>query len=253
MLSQQEIDEFQHNGYLIVDTQISIRIINNVVNEMQQIYNGVHAPAPSLGSRLPDLWRDSINAKHIALSPKIISILTQLYNRKPLPFQTLNFRTGTQQAMHSDTIHFNSIPNNFMCGVWVALEDITSDNGPICYSPGSHHLPEFTMQDVGKGISHDNYHHYEEFIKNYITENDLKTELGIIKKGQAIIWHGNLLHGGFKHKDLAMTRFSQVTHYYFKDCRYFTPLLSTPDKIHYREPEWIEYVYIDSLLSRLTC
>ena len=30
-----------------------------------------------------------------------------------------------------------------MCGVWVALEDITEDNGPLHYYPGSHRLPDY--------------------------------------------------------------------------------------------------------------
>ena len=59
------------------------------------------------------------------------------YGREPLPFQTLNFRVGTQQEPHSDAFHFNSDPPGFMCGVWVALEDIDEASGPLVYFPGS--------------------------------------------------------------------------------------------------------------------
>jgi len=30
-----------------------------------------------------------------------------------------------------------------MCGVWLALEDIDADNGPLIYYPGSHRGPHF--------------------------------------------------------------------------------------------------------------
>ena len=40
-------------------------------------------------------------------------------------------------------------PPGFMCGVWVALEDMDMDNGPLVYYPGSHRLPEVTMQELG--------------------------------------------------------------------------------------------------------
>jgi hypothetical protein len=36
------------------------------------------------------------------------------------------------------------------------------------------------------------------------------------------------MHGGARQKDPMRTRWSQVTHYYFEDCAYYTPLLSDP-------------------------
>ncbi len=59
-------------------------------------------------------------------------------------------------------------------------------------------------------------------------------------KGHALIWHANLLHGGSQQKDPRRTRHSQVTHYFFEDCKYYTPMHSQPDKLAYRKPEWIK-------------
>ena len=75
-------------------------------------------------ARIQDAWLGSRNVRAIARAPRVLSILRGLYDRKPRPFQTLNFRVGTEQAPHSDTLHFNSKPSGYMCGVWVALEDI---------------------------------------------------------------------------------------------------------------------------------
>ena len=72
---------------------------------------------------------------------------------------------------------------------------------------------------------------------------DLPIEYGLIKKGQALIWSANLLHGGSPAKDPNRTRKSQVTHFFFEGTRYYTPLmskdLSTEEGIFWREPEWI--------------
>ena len=68
-----------------------------------------------------------------------------LYDREVVPFQTLNFLRGTQQMAHSDTIHFSSLPAKFMAGVWIALEDVTHENGPLFYYPGSHKMPEYNF------------------------------------------------------------------------------------------------------------
>ena len=40
-------------------------------------------------------------------------------------------------------------------------------------------------------------------------------------------------------KDPDRTRFSQVTHYYFEGCKYFTPMRTEGESIWWREPVWI--------------
>jgi hypothetical protein len=54
-------------------------------------------------------------------------------------------------------------------------------------------------------------------------------ETFVPRKGQAVIWAANLLHGGGLQTDKRLTRWSQVTHYYFEDCIYYTPAYSDED------------------------
>ena len=61
-----------------------------------------------------------------------------------------------------------------------------------------------------------------------IARANIQREQFIARKGQALIWLANLLHGGSKHLDTNLTRWSQVTHYYFEDCAYYTPMESDP-------------------------
>ena len=35
-----------------------------------------------------------------------------------------------------------------MCGVWVALEEVTPDNGPLCYYPGSHRWAGYATDHI---------------------------------------------------------------------------------------------------------
>ena len=108
-------------------------------------------------------------------------------------------------------------------------------------SPGSRNVagifvPYYSMQDLGLGPGYSNYHAYELRIQDLIAEHGLQPELGILEKGEAIIWHANLLHGGADRKDITRSRHSQVTHYFFENCRYYTPMESRPGKLRYREP-----------------
>jgi 8-oxo-dGTP pyrophosphatase MutT (NUDIX family) len=113
-----------------------------------------------------------------------------------------------------------------MCGVWVALEDAHKANGPLFYYPGSHKLPEATVYDLGRTVRDPRYPQYEAF------QRELMEELGIepvefhARKGSVLIWSSNIVHGGQPVTAEGSTRWSQVTHYYFEDCIYYTPYLS---------------------------
>jgi hypothetical protein len=54
-----------------------------------------------------------------------------------------------------------------------------------------------------------------------------------------LIWAANLLHGGSRQTDPDLTRWSQVTHYYFDGCCYYSPMESDPfyGRIFFRRPK----------------
>ncbi|MBG28939.1 MAG: phytanoyl-CoA dioxygenase [Opitutae bacterium] len=193
-----------------------------------------------LDLRIHHAWEFSPEVKTLATNAKILSLLEKLYGRQPIPFQTLNFPVGTQQHFHTDSTHFSSIPERFMCGVWVALEDTDEENGPLEYYPGSHRLPIYTNERIGcshapASAPYEHYDKYIEFWQKLVERENLQRHVFHAKKGQAIIWSANLLHGGISHLNRERTRHSQVTHYFFEDCAFYTPLTSDPflGKINY--------------------
>ena len=117
------------------------------------------------------------------------------------------------------------------------LEDIKKECGPLHYYPGSHRLPTLTMEDVGVTLAEEFddkdrtkiskiYEKYEIAIKELIEISGIEKQILCIEKGDLLIWSANLLHGGEPIVKQGSTRFSQVTHYYFEGCRYYTPLFS---------------------------
>ncbi|MEZ6016758.1 MAG: phytanoyl-CoA dioxygenase family protein [Planctomycetota bacterium] len=241
-LSEAQKQKFAEDGYIVFDLGLPMDVIDGALKDLDGKYPPSPVPkheGPPYPTRFQDAWKTSRNVHRIAVAPRVLDALRELYNREPMPFQTLNFPVGTQQFPHSDTIHFNSGPSNMMAGVWVALEDIDMDNGPLVYYPGSHKLPEYTMAHVGVPAVASNYPKYEEFMQKVIRDFDLKPDYGTIKKGQALIWAANLIHGGALMRDPLRTRHSQVTHFYFEGCRYFTPLDSEGTNVLWRHPEWI--------------
>jgi len=239
-LTEEQIRKFHHDGYVFVDFGFPHELLDELVTTMRPYYNPEDLQAPSFGARIQDAWKFVKPAHALATNANVLIALGQLFQRRALPFQTLNFPVGTQQKTHSDTIHFNSVPGGFMAGVWVALEDIDEDNGPLQYYPGTHRLPEITMQDIGLEPGYHNYVHYEAHIARHAKELGLEPAFGHMPKGHALIWHANLLHGGSRQNNPRRTRHSQVTHYFFEDCQYYTPLLSAPEVPVWRKLEWID-------------
>ena len=197
--------------------------------------------AGSIHLRLQDAYKFDENVRRIATNEKITALLSTLFGRKAWPFQTLNFPVGSQQHYHTDSIHFSSIPERFMCGVWVALEDITEDSGPLVYYPGSHKWPIYTNEHLGvrAHATRAAIELYGEVWRALVARSGIAPETFVPRKGQALIWLSNLLHGGEPHRDKNKTRWSQVTHYYFDECAYYTPMHSDPflGQIEFREME----------------
>lgn len=180
--------------------------------------------------RIQDAWTFDEDVRAIAVNRKVIDLLSRLYGRAAFPFQTLNFPVGTQQEAHSDSVHFSSLPERFMCGVWLAMEDIGSEAGPLFYYPGSHRWPIVTNSMIGRrGYGSDLISAQDPYGPAWqalCEAQGAQREVFLARKGQALIWCANLLHGGSRQNDPTLTRWSQVTHYYFDDCIYYIPAFS---------------------------
>jgi ectoine hydroxylase-related dioxygenase (phytanoyl-CoA dioxygenase family) len=235
-------EAYERDGFLVIDDVAPPETLDAIVSGLDGKFGNepyVEDGVRYFRNRIQDAWRIDDNVKALALWPPVLALLEDLYGRSPLPFQTLNFVRGTQQAPHSDAIHFSTIPEGFMCGVWVALEDISMDNGPLVYYPGTHKLPYVRPADFGVEAKWENYPSYEHYVADLLEREGLEPVYGTMRKGQGIIWSANLLHGGAKQPDRSRTRLSQVTHYFFEGCRYYTPMASEGDNVRWRDPVWI--------------
>lgn len=230
-------DSLHERGYAVIDfpDPAILERIERIKHRLAPRF-GLDAEQPSRRlreatvRRVQDAWLEDADVRAIAANPTILALLGKLYGRRAIPFQTLNFPVGTEQKLHSDSNHFSSLPERFMCGVWLAMEDVHPDAGPLTYAPGSHKWPIISNLLIGRrgrgGQTHSAQAPFEAAWDALLDTHQTKGEVLLAKKGQALIWAANLLHGGSFQKDKALTRWSQVTHYYFEDCIYYTPAFS---------------------------
>lgn len=173
-------------------------------------------------NKLMFAFRKSPVLRQAAQDPQLLALLGALLGHEARLFQSINFLSGSEQHTHSDSIHMSTYPLGGLIAAWVALEDITPENGPLHYFPGSHRLPYYLNADYDNQgsrwlIGDKDYAAYEAFIQQRVAELDIKKEVFLAKKGDIFIWHANLLHGGQPQTNKDLTRKSMVLHYFSPD------------------------------------
>jgi len=131
-------------------------------------------------------------------------------------------------------------PLGYLTAAWIAFEDIHPDSGPLVYYPGSHKLPYVFSKDVGITESDFKEHEYtsyrdkyEPFIRGLIGEHGLAPQYFHAQKGDVLIWHANLIHGGSPRRNMQLSRRSVVCHFFVKGSFVYHDLAATRSKQQY--------------------
>ncbi|MEO5500373.1 MAG: phytanoyl-CoA dioxygenase family protein [Ginsengibacter sp.] len=230
--SQQSILNFEMLGYARIGNYLSGKqtdVINAEIdkllqqgkikfNEKQKIMFAIH---------------HSEALREVANDPDLLELLRSLIGGDVQLFQSINFFKGSEQKTHSDSIHMTTYPTGGLLGIWIALEDIDSDNGPLHYYPGSQKLPYYFNADYDNEgsrflLGEKDYSAYESMLENKVQDNQMEKKIFTAKKGDLLIWHANLLHGGEPHINKEKTRKSVVFHYYNTECVCYHEITQRP-------------------------
>lgn len=171
--------------------------------------------------RVMNSWRKSEAVAELATDPDLLQILSFLFGRPASLFQTISFIKGSQQSIHSDAFHMMTEPPGYLIGVWVALEDIDEGSGPVVYLPGSHRLPYVMSEDLdlsgaggGPLTVPDKGPAYVKKMSSVVSDYGSDPVPFTARKGDVLLWHHNLLHGGSQITRQGATRKSLVAHYF---------------------------------------
>src|ERR1043166_1927815 len=76
--------------------------------------------------------------------PRIQGVVSSLLGPKPILFQDMALikppLIGTEKPWHQDVAYFQVTPLGSICGVWIALDDASVENGCMHVIPGGHKL-----------------------------------------------------------------------------------------------------------------
>lgn len=166
--------------------------------------------------------------------PLLQDIQKILLSNDPVLWGSLAFNVGTQQLAHVDAPFFYVEPHGSMMGMWIALEDINPDAGPLFYIPSSH-LNQFHVKDVldknallknevdkfrklNISASPQTYWDLSKSVSDTYSKGIEDAALGervtiSPKKGDIFFWHQWLVHGGSPINNPSLTRKSIVSHW----------------------------------------
>ncbi len=171
--------------------------------------------------RLANFHLVSESALQIGLNPRLLEVIDFLMGYRASVWSSLTFEIGTQQRIHSDEPYFVTNPPGFFLGVWTALEDISPEAGPLTYWEGGHRNPIEPLAPVpDEGDRHDAY---LTRIDRWCAEAGLSKVVPEMRKGDTLLWHPRLPHGGSAIRNPSLTRKSIVFHYKPEDVPLFGP------------------------------
>lgn len=232
---QQQLKDWSTNGYLILENFFDTKTVDAVNAEIEQLQQRGKLPF-TYGNKLMFANKKSNLIKSIAEDPELKKILSFILDKEIVAFQTINFINGSQQRAHSDSIHMTTYPLGYLIAAWIALEDVTQENGPLFYFPGSHQLPYLLNNDFNEGatfltLGKKDYVDYEDVIEDLVKQKNYSRKEFLARKGDVLIWHANLVHGGAPISDKNRTRKSMVVHYYAADVIKYHEITERPSLI----------------------
>jgi ectoine hydroxylase-related dioxygenase (phytanoyl-CoA dioxygenase family) len=168
--------------------------------------------------RIHELHSASEAALRLYLHPVLHRYAALILGETPVATQSLYFEYGSQQALHRDSVLVPTPQFGRLVAAWIALEDIAPESGPLAYVPGSQRLPFYEFRP-GQPV-YDPSAHGEgevraarEFYDRHLEASGLPVRQFTARRGEVLVWHSALVHGGAPPSDPRRTRKSFVVHY----------------------------------------
>jgi ectoine hydroxylase len=242
-------EAFLADGYLVLERYLDPGTCESIVAEADQFYQQ-RGVAPERAERTMNLHQESPTAARVLRDPALTQMLSSLLGARALFLQSIYFNRGSQQQSHTDYMYMGTDPALQLCGIWLACEDVTPDAGPLFYYSGSHRLPSETVEERYArrmpGLAaeiREKSASFEAFYRDRIALTGESLEVCVFfdewlaevaarlerdgfervtflpRRGDLMIWHANLVHGGLPVTEPSATRRSLVAHYLTRSVR----------------------------------
>lgn len=231
-----QIRDFERDGFTILRAAASEADLDRFEDAISRAFReghpGLVAQDPGGGnrevvagmtrrkSRIVDSFVHLPAALDLLSSPRLTQFMRAVFDATPMLFQSISFDMGSEQGLHQDTAYVVVDRPLEMLACWIALEDVQPGSGELQYMIGSHRLGDFAFDGTGArkhwteatdGL--DAHNRWTDWIYSEGAKRGMPMEKFMAKRGDILIWHADLAHGGSPIDNPALTRKSLVGHY----------------------------------------
>ncbi len=220
---QQSLLGWIDDGYMILPRFFDDARIDAINSSLEGLIDRGEANTnPRDSSRIMNPFLQSNQVSDALTDPELLRLLGFTLGREVRLFQGMHFLVGSQQGAHADFFHMSTEPVGYLIAIWVALEDVSPESGPVYYYPGSHKLPYLMSEDlesrsgplfVAKGKDEE----YKRRLIAGVEQAGIEPVEFLAERGDVLVWHANLVHGGNAIASNGSTRRSLVAHYFARD------------------------------------
>jgi len=239
-LSQRQLGEWEANGFIVLKSFFPAERVEKLNDLVDRLWNTRHSKDNPLvidifdgmpeGRRIPfnnapdearqypyklnDTYLEYAEVRKTVLDIGLTRVLSDLLGGAALLCNTINFEWGPGQEDHFDTLYMPPSKPNRMVAAWIALEDVSPASGPLRYYPGSHKIPPYLFSHGRTDAIPDEMPDFRRYIANELEKRGTRPSMFVAQKGDVLIWHAQLLHGGYAIQDRRQTRKTLVAHYF---------------------------------------
>ena len=209
-LSAEQIQYYRKNGFLIIDDFLNTEelqnwklTIDNAVTDRQgrkfphsEIktgeFDGINDSVDYFGKvfdQIINLWQTNDSVKELILDERIGKMATELAQVDGIRIwhdqSLIKQPWANATAWHLDA-PFWSFSHREALSIWIALEDVSIQNGCLYFMPGSQKITQFDEPGIGANMG--------DIFKDYPQFNDVKPVPSVIKAGSCSFHNGLNIH-----------------------------------------------------------
>lgn len=222
-------DQLIAEGYAVIPSAVDVEVCEAALRQIDTLKKAHVDIVSKNADEFGHLYR--VVNLHLAIDElkrafvegrRSLEVCDRFFGEPTSLYTTLYYERGSEQDFHRDTPYFSTKPAGKYLGVWLALDDVDDENGPLRVTPGSHILPPINVEEMAAeifsdlakipSISMEGWNAYQSAVQEQARAQGLVQKNVHVKRGDVIIWHPEMLHGGAPHINKARSRRSLVMH-----------------------------------------
>src|SRR5436190_6087719 len=217
---------FERDGYVVVTESVTAEVCDaaaegvEAFKERNRRVIARNVDGANRMYRVVDLHAVVESLQLLFTDNAALALCDRFFGEETALHSSLFFERGSEQELHRDSPSNSTRPEGRCMEAWVAIEDVDAHNGPLVVVPGSHRLPALDIVQMATDLygspdaaprhDHDGWYAYQRAAQAQCEEYGLAPVEQHVHKGDTIVWHPLLLHGGAPQRSASRTRRSIV-------------------------------------------